>query len=67
MIVLESRSQELEHVGHGHVSSNAHSMTHTEWAQEPFKSLTILVEESRGIKLVVVGTPDGRVVMDDVV
>lgn len=67
VVVLESRSNELEHVGHGHVSSNAHSMTHTKWAEESLKRLPALVEKSRGVKLVVVSTPDGGVVMDDVV
>ena len=67
MIVLKCRSNELEHVGHGHVSSNTHSMAHAEWTEETLKRLPVLAEKSRGVKPVVIVAPDGRVVVDDVI
>lgn len=42
-------------------------MTHTEWAEETLKRLPVLVEKSRRVKLFVIGTPDGGVVVDDVI
>jgi hypothetical protein len=42
-------------------------MTHAEWAEETLKPLTVLAEKSRGVKLVVIGTPYGGVVVDDVI
>lgn len=42
-------------------------MTHTEWTEETLKPLPVFAEESGGVKLVMVGTPDGRIMVDDVV